>query len=138
MKQKLLHLSGPLLSLLSVGAGLISASSALAQAPSAPNPIVTNVSNLGDLLFCPIVNTMFYILIFLAVIMVIWAAYTYLTAGDDTEKVHRATKTITYAAVAVVVALLAKGFPMIVGSIFNNPTLSNCGGGSTGQGPVQV
>jgi hypothetical protein len=51
--------------------------------------------------------------------MVMWAAYNYLTAGDDTEKVHRATKTMTYAAIAVVVAILAEGFPVLVGSIFS-------------------
>jgi hypothetical protein len=64
-------------------------------------------------------NWMFDILLTLSVIMVMWAAYVYLTAGDDTEKVHKATKTLTYAAVAILVALLAKGFPNIIASIFN-------------------
>jgi hypothetical protein len=67
---------------------------------------------------------MFWILISLAIIMIFWAAYIYLTAGDDTEKVHKATKTITYAAVAVIVALLAKGFPTLVTSIFSTSTVS--------------
>lgn len=67
---------------------------------------------------------MFYILISIAIIMVLWAAYNYLVAGDDTEKVSRATKTITYAAIAVVVALLAKGFPVLIGSIFSSSALN--------------
>jgi hypothetical protein len=65
---------------------------------------------------------MFWILISLSVIMIMWAAYLYVTAGDDTEKVKRATKTITYAAVAIVVALLAEGFPVLISSMFPNTT----------------
>ena len=60
-----------------------------------------------------------------------WAAFTYLTAEDDTEKVHRATKTLTFAAVAIVVALVAKGFPYLIMSIFQNSTTNSpfdCGG----------
>lgn len=61
---------------------------------------------------------MFWVLLAVAVIMVLWAAYLYLTAGEDTEQVHRATKILTFAAVAVVVGLLAKGFPLLIESIF--------------------
>jgi uncharacterized membrane protein YidH (DUF202 family) len=61
---------------------------------------------------------MFFILIGLAVIMVLWAAYLYVIAQEDTEKTNKARRTLTYAAVAIIVALLAKGFPMVVASIF--------------------
>jgi len=74
---------------------------------------------------------MFWVLMAVSVIMVMWAAYTYLTAGDDTEQVHRATKTLTYAAVAILVALIAKGFPYLVATIFQPEiTVSplNCSG----------
>jgi hypothetical protein len=97
-----------------------------------PAPIATNINNLDTSLFCPIINGMFGILISVAVIMVLWAAYNYLTAGDDTEKVHRATKTMTYAAIAVAVAIIAEGFPLLVGSIFNQGSgWSTCAGGSS-------
>jgi cytochrome bd-type quinol oxidase subunit 2 len=63
---------------------------------------------------CNVVDWMFYFLIVLSVIMVLVAGYLFLTAGDDTEKVSKARKTITYAAIAIVVALAAKGFPMLI------------------------
>ncbi len=104
-----------------------------AALPSPP-ALTTNVTNLNTSLFCPIINAMFGILIFVAVIMILWAAYLYLTAGDDTERVHRATKTMTYAAVAVVVAILAEGFPTLVGSLFTQSSgwvsCTGSGGGS--------
>jgi magnesium-transporting ATPase (P-type) len=65
---------------------------------------------------CNIVDWMFYFLIILAVIMVLVAGYLFVTAGDDTEKVSKARKTITYAAIAIVVAIIAKGFPALIAS----------------------
>jgi hypothetical protein len=50
--------------------------------------------------------------------MVLWAAYLYVIAADDTEKPTQARKMILYAAVGIVIALLAKGVPQIVGSLF--------------------
>jgi uncharacterized protein YacL len=123
MKQKLIRLIS-YSTLFSGAAAFIGAGIANAQiGSSAPNALVDNATNLNTGLFCPIINAMFWVLISLAIIMVMWAAYNYLIAGDDTEKVHRATKTLTFAAVAVVVALLAKGFPDIVSSIF--PSFGN-------------
>lgn len=92
---------------------------------SAPAIYVTG-STLDSALFCPVINTMFFILIGVSVIMVMWAAYLYLTAGDDTEKVHKATKTITYAAIAIIVALIAYGFPSLISDIFNQTSSFTC------------
>ena len=96
--------------------GITFAASSIPQAPS----LLNEQGQLGPNFFCPIINVMFWVLIFMSVIMVFWAAFNYLMAGDDTERVHKATKTLTYAAVAVVVALLAKGFPFLIGSIFSS------------------
>ena len=115
MKQKLIRITS-YSSLTSLLGGVLAMT---AYAQSAPT-IANNVSDLGGDLFCPIINWMFFILLGVAVIMIMWAAYLYVTAGDDTEKVHRATKTITYAAVAIIVALLAKGFPLLIGSVFTS------------------
>jgi hypothetical protein len=52
--------------------------------------------------------------------MVIWAAYLYLTARDDAEQVTEAKKALFYAALGIVAALLARGFPVLVASIFSN------------------
>jgi hypothetical protein len=79
-----------------------------------------SISTVADI-FCIIdagFNVLFWILIAVASIMVIVAAYGYVTAGGEAEKVSKATKTIMYAAIAVAVALLAKGIPSIIGSFF--------------------
>lgn len=123
MKQKLIQLVNyPVL--LSTALTLVVGGVAKAQVGTVPAALVTSAPSLGGSLFCPIIKDMFGVLIFIAIIMVLYAAYTYLTAGDDTEKVHRATKTMTYAAIAIVVAIIAFGFPALIGSIFSGISLS--------------
>ena len=69
-------------------------------------------------LFCNIISWFFWIVITISVIMVLYAAYTYVTATDNSEKTERARKTLTYAAVGIAVALIAVGFPHLIGDIF--------------------
>lgn len=117
MKQLLFRLSAKPFFLVSLVFGM--AITTVANAANIPSLLQGgSVSTLGTSLFCPIQAWMFWILISVAVIMVMWAAYLYLTAGDDPEQVRKATKTMTYAAVAVVVALLAEGFPVLISTIF--------------------
>jgi formate-dependent nitrite reductase membrane component NrfD len=68
---------------------------------------------------------MFTFLIVLAIVFVLVAAFKYLTAAGDPEKVKSASHTLIYAAVAVVIAILAKGVPLIIGSLFN-VTFTGC------------
>lgn len=75
---------------------------------------------------CNVFNAMFYVLIAVSVIMVLWAAYLYATAQDDVEKTSSARNTILYAGVAIVVALLAKGFPIMIAGIFKVSGISGC------------
>jgi flagellar biosynthesis protein FlhB len=94
---------------------------AFAQTSGATSPI-TDETDLQQLM-CNIVAWFFWILIIISVIMVLVAAYDYITAGDDTEKTSRGRKRLTYAAVGIAIALLAAGFPSIVASVFpNSPT----------------
>lgn len=91
---------------------------------SAPPPTVQTSQELTDLI-CNFVIYFFWIVIVISVIMVLVAAFDYVTAGDDTEKTTRARKRLTYAAVGVAVALLATGFPAIISSVFpQNPNAS--------------
>ncbi len=78
---------------------------------------------------CTLVGYAFALLIVLAVIFVIYAAFLYLTAAGDPEKVKKANSTILYAAIAVAVALLAKSMPFLVASILqvNIGTGNTCG-----------
>lgn len=90
--------------------------------PSATAPLAysdaSSLAGSSTSILCVAINWMFYILIILTIIFVLWAAFKYLTAAGDPEKVKSAGTILLYAAVAVVVAILAKGFPFIIGSIF--------------------
>lgn len=91
-----------------------------ASAATAPTNIINNADSVVSLL-CVGLNWMFYILIVLSIIMVLIAAYIYLTSNGEPEKVNKATKTLTYVAIAIVVAILAKGVPVIIGDILGAP-----------------
>jgi heme/copper-type cytochrome/quinol oxidase subunit 2 len=83
-----------------------------------PSVSTTTAAGLMGLIICRIAFYMFWTLTFLTVVMVLVAAYQYLTSQGDPQKVGNATKTITWAAVAVIVALIAAVFPIIIGDIF--------------------
>ena len=68
---------------------------------------------------CNVFNVMFGILIFVSVIMVLWAGYLYVTAQDDAEQTSTAKKALFYAALGLVAAFLARGYPLLVAGIFN-------------------
>jgi hypothetical protein len=52
-----------------------------------------------------------------AVAMILYAAFLYLTAGGDPIKVGKANATLRYAIVAIVVALIATSLPFLVRSL---------------------
>jgi hypothetical protein len=52
---------------------------------------------------------------------IIFAAFSYLTAGGDPEQVSKAKSRIIYAAVAIAVALLAVGFEVIIRNFLASP-----------------
>jgi cytochrome bd-type quinol oxidase subunit 2 len=81
-------------------------------ATALPSPITTPQGVLD--LMCNFTVYFFYTVIIITTIMVVYAAFLYITAGDDTEKTSKARRTLTYAAVGVAVSLLAVGFPTII------------------------
>lgn len=85
--------------------------------PTAPRDVVSSYSDVARILNV-IINWFFGILIIVAVIFVLYAAYLYLVAGGDQESVKKASTVLIYAAVAVAVAIIAKGIPVVVGSLF--------------------
>ncbi len=101
---------------------LIEGSLAHAATQSLPSPIVSVQGVLN--LLCYFAVYFFYTVIIITVIMIVYAAFLYVTAGDSTEKTTKARKTITYAAVGIAVSLLAVGFPNIIEGI---------AGGASGQ-----
>ncbi len=94
------------------------------QAPNNFNNIYQITGSAG--LLCTVINWIFWLLIVFTIIFVLYAAFQYLTAAGNPEKVSAAGSTLIYAAVAVVVALIAKGLPLIVSSFIGG------GLGSTG------
>lgn len=75
---------------------------------------------------CIVFDWAFYFLVALAVIFIIVAAFKYLTAAGEPEKVKAAGSTLLYAAVAVGVALLARAVPLIVASFLGANGLTTC------------
>ncbi len=64
-----------------------------------------------------IADWMFAFFLAIAVIMIIIAAFSFLTGGGDPEKYGKAKTMLLYSAVAIAVAVLARGFSTIVTSI---------------------
>ncbi len=62
-------------------------------------------------------NWVFIILLVVAVLYIIMAAFSYLTAGGDEEKVGGAHQKIIYSVVALAVAFLAKGVSFVVAQL---------------------
>jgi hypothetical protein len=87
-----------------------------------------NISSIQGVLntVCIVFAWAFYFLVAAAVIFIIYAAFKYLTAAGDAEKVKGAGNTLLYAAVAVGVALLARAIPLIVASFLGASGLSTC------------
>lgn len=73
--------------------------------------VITGVKWLYTIFF---VVTIFYILL---------AAYNFVTSKGEEKKVKAAQDQLKYAAIAVVVALLASGFAYIIKSFLENPNL---------------
>jgi hypothetical protein len=61
-------------------------------------------------------NILFYFIILVAVIMIVWAGITLVTAGGDPAKVDLARHLIMYALIAIAVGALAWGLVNLVGS----------------------
>lgn len=95
------------------------------RASAATTLNIQQPQDIGTQILCPIAAAMFWVLISVATIMVLWAAFIYVTARGEAEKVTKAHKTIAYSAVAIIVALVAKAFPSIIASILGQ-TVSGC------------
>ena len=73
----------------------------------------------------------FTFLVVLAAMFALVAAYKYLTAGGDPEKVKAASNILIYAAIAIVAALFARGLPLLVASLVGtDATLEGGAGGA--------
>lgn len=65
-----------------------------------------------------VINWIFLALMILVIILVLSGAFTLMTAAGETAKVTKGRNQIMYAAIGLVVALIARAVPSIVKSIF--------------------
>ena len=85
----------------------------------------------GVALVQKITNWLFTILLILAVLFIIMAAFKYLFSGGSEESVSSAHKMLIYAVVAIAVAFLAKGIVFVVQELVAS---GYSGGGGSGTG----
>mgnify|MGYP001584148999 CR=1 FL=1 len=88
--------------------------------PTGTPPGFADINDFVNLLNT-IIQWLFYLLLIVAVLMLIWAAFTYLTAGGDEEKIGKAKNMILGAVIALVIAFVASGIPTLVGSFLGQP-----------------
>ncbi len=94
------------------GIVVISAYGALAQTVTIPNP-------LGDAGTIPqlidkIATWLLEIGLIISTIIIIWAAFLFMTSGGNATKVTAARQTLLYAIIGLTVLLLAKGVTSVV------------------------
>lgn len=90
-----------------------------------PDTDIETVSGLFGIL-CAVFGWIFWILMLLAIIFVVFAAFRYLTAGGEPEKIKKANYSLIYAVVAIVIALLARSLPSIIGNFMGAGTVAVC------------
>jgi hypothetical protein len=91
---------------------LLAQTAALNTSPIDPN--ISSGSEVIENLLDNVINFAVGLLVVLAVALIIYAAYLYLFAGGEAEKVTTAKKWLIYVVVAIAVALLAKALVYIV------------------------
>lgn len=94
------------------------------QAPEPPTPGATTI---GELV-CVIDNIaawIFWVLTIVAVIFILLAALQFITAGGDPGQVTEARSKLIYAAVGIIVAVLAFVLPDIVASLVGTGSISD-------------
>lgn len=90
--------------------------------------LASGVGGVRDLIGT-IANWMFVILLIVAVLYIILAAYQYLFSAGNEENVAKAHKMLIYAVVAIAVAFLARGIVFVVQQLVGG----GFGGGGYGQ-----
>lgn len=80
------------------------------QTPTAPVRSIEDILSILN----TVINWIFSILLIVAVIYILLAAFAYLGSAGDPEKVQTAQNRLIYAAVAIGIGLIAKGIEFIV------------------------
>jgi len=118
MKIAALAMTVPTISLL-----LIPANVAIGQVGDIPGVSRVGPTTVGGLvdILRNVVRWVYIIFFVIAVMFILFAAFNYLTAGGEAEKITKAKNQLIYAVVAIVVALLAVGFETIIRNFLASP-----------------
>jgi len=120
-----MNFSKIIISFVIISIGVLTLNNAVAMAQISGIPGVEQVGppTVGGLvdLVRQIVRWAYIIFFIIAVLMIILAAFSYLTAGGDAEKVNTAKNRLIYAAVAIAVAFLAVSFETIIKNFLSAP-----------------
>ena len=97
---------------------------AIGQVANIPGIQQTGPTTVGGLVdvIRGVVRWIYIIFFVVAVMFILFAAFNYLTAGGDSEKVTAAKNQLIYAAIAIAVALLAVGFETIIRNFLTSPS----------------
>ncbi|MCS6789176.1 MAG: hypothetical protein NZ484_01230 [Patescibacteria group bacterium] len=87
--------------------------------PPAP-PSDAGIRTLDDVVVIiqNVINWLFFFLIILSVFFFMLAAFDYLTSAGEKENIEKAKNRLIYGALALVIALLARGIPSVIASFF--------------------
>lgn len=125
-----------ILSIILTGFILLTANAAIeaGKIPSAgdlglPDPPVTNTNGLLGIVK-NILTWTYWLTLTASILFIIFAAFNYLTAAGDVEKVKKAHSMLIYAAIAIAITLIAIGAVSIIGDL-----IGNSGGDSGGTAP---
>ena len=89
----------------------------LAATVTAPTNIITNATDVTNI-FCAADKWLYWGLITVSVIMFLYGGYIYATSEGNSENVRKGTKTLTFAVIGIMIALVAYGIPILIGSFF--------------------
>jgi hypothetical protein len=78
--------------------------------------------SVGDIigLFKKAVTYLYEAFYIVAVGYILWAAFTFLRAGGDSKKVEEGKQRLTYAVIAIIIALIASGVSTIINNFLTN------------------
>ncbi len=90
---------------------------ALAQAPPPTTPIISSLSDISRII-AVILNWIIGIIMVISVIMLLFSAFLYLTAGGSEDRVGKAKNYLLYAIVGIVVAVLTFSIEPFIINVF--------------------
>ena len=98
--------------------GIMTISTYNALAIEIPNPLGSKGKDI-PILIDTIATWLLEIGATIAVIMILWSALLFMTAGDNKDKVTQARKTLWYAIIGLTVLILAKGVTLFIQNVLS-------------------